>query len=191
MNDYEKLLQYIESSSMSDNTTNTVVKLCLTLIESKNDELEKLKKENTKLKGDIDLLETIAANHKKQGQNTANYYYSIWKENEELKNEIEVLKTINNYAHCWKNIKETNKQFNQQCQTDLEEFIQNTDRYELQTVNGRKVEKVYYVGSNTYHVLFIDDPKPVIYGKDGKTLRYPSKFINMFAEDYDLIMLKR
>jgi len=86
-------------------------------------------------------------------------------ENKKLKTQIEQLKQ-------------------QKYETNLEEFIQNTDQYELQTVNGRKVEKVYYVGSNIYNVLFVDDPK-------SKTLRYPSKFIDMFADDSDLIMLKR
>lgn len=98
---------------------------------------------------------------------------------DELKNENKKLKT------------QIQQLKQQKYETDLEEFIQNTDRYELQTVNGRKVEKVYYVGSNIYHVLFVDDSKPTIYGRDGKTLRYPSKFIDMFADDSDLIMLKR
>lgn len=86
-------------------------------------------------------------------------------ENKKLKTQIEQLKQ-------------------QKYETNLEEFIQNTDQYELQTVNGRKVEKVYYVGSNTYHVLFVDDPKPEFYGRNGKTLRYQEEYT-------DLIMLKR
>ena len=94
---------------------------------------------------------------------------------ESKENEIEKLKREN---------EELRKELNQKYETNLEEFIQNTDRYELQTVNGRKVEKVYNVGSNIDNVLCIDDPKPEIYGRNGKTLRY-------LEEDTDLIMLKR
>lgn len=86
-------------------------------------------------------------------------------ENKKLKTQIEQLKQ-------------------QKYETDLEEFIQNTDQYELQTVSGRKVEKVYYVGSNTYHVWFAYESKPTSYGRYGKSLEYPK-------EDTNLIMVKR
>lgn len=126
MNNYEKLSQHIESLGSFNNALFNFVELSLKLIKSKENEIEKLKRENEELR----------------------------------------------------------KELNQKYETNLEEFIQNTDQYELQTVSGRKVEKVYYVGSNTYHVWFAYESKPTSYGRYGKSLEYPK-------EDTNLIMVKR